>query len=186
MKTLRMFALMTLVATSLFAAQAQAGEISVFFGAEMASAKQVKPLVPFQISVVVSNIDDTIGAVEYKLNLPANVAIQGSTYWNGTPLVLDGPDGTAIALAECVNMINLPDFPQQITVAVLDAIALDTFAETSVTLSEFTGTPSNPGTAPRYASCQDELVNLTPVDGTLAGVTVPTEATSFSKVKSLY
>lgn len=186
MKTLRMFAVLSLVALTLFAVTAQAGEISVLFGSEMASTKQVKPFIPFDVSIVVSNINDNIGAVEYKLTLPSNVAIQGSTYWNGTPLVLNGPDGTAIALAECVNMVDAPGFPQQITVATLNCVALGTFAETNVTLTEYTGTPSNPGTAPRYANCKNEIINLTPVDGTLAGVTVPTAATSFSKVKALY
>ena len=186
MKTLRMFAVFALVAMSLFAVSADAQEISVFFGSEMASTKQIKPLEQFDISIVVSNIDDTIGAVEYALNLPANLAIVGSSYWNGTQLVLDGPDGTAIALGECVTMVNAPGFPTSITVASLQAIALDTFGQTAVTLTEYTGTPSNPGTAPRYANCQDQLVNLSPVNGTLEGVTVPTSASSFGKVKSLF
>ena len=45
MKTLRMFAVFALVAMSLFAVSADAQEISVFFGSEMASTKQIKPLV---------------------------------------------------------------------------------------------------------------------------------------------
>jgi hypothetical protein len=186
MKTLRMFAAFALVAMSLFAVSAEAQEISVLFGNEMADSKQVKMFDSFDINIVVSNIDDTIGAVEYTLNLPANVAITGSNYWNGTNLVLDGPDGTAIALGECVVMVNSPGIDQEITVANFQAIAVNTFSSTAVTLTEYTGTPSNPGTAPRYANCQDQLVNLTPVAGTLEGVTVATEATSFSKVKSLF
>ena len=186
MKTLRMFAVFALVAMSLFAVSADAQEISVLFGSEMGSTKQVKPLQQFDISIVVSNIDDTIGAVEYSLNLPATLAIVGSTYWNGTQLVIDGLDGTAIALGECVTMVNAPGLPTEITVANLQVIALDTFTPTPITLTEYTGTPSNPGTAPRYANCQDQLVNLTPVNGTLEGVTVPTSASSFSKVKSLF
>jgi hypothetical protein len=175
MKTLRMFAVFALVAMSLFAVSADAQEISVFFGSEMASTMQVKPLQEFDISIVVSNIDDTIRGVEYLLSLPANLAIVSSSYWN-----------TAIALGECVTMVNVPGFPTDITVATLQAIALDTFGQTPVTLTEHTGQPLNPGTAPRYANCEDELINLTPVNGTLEGVTVPTSASSFGKVKSLF
>ena len=92
MKTLRMFAVFALVAMSLFAVTAEAQEITVSFGNEFASSKQVKMFQPFSIFITVSNIDDTIGAVEYTLNLPANVVITASNYWNGTTLVLDGID----------------------------------------------------------------------------------------------
>ena len=68
--------------------------------------------------------------------------------------------------------------------ASFEAIAVNTFASTSVTLTEYNSGANT--TAPRYANCQDQLVELTPADGTLQGVTVPTEATSFSKVKSLF
>ena len=88
MKTLRMFAVFALVAMSLFAVSADAQEISVFLGSEMATSKQVIPMEQFEIHVVVSNINDTLNAVEYSLNLPANVAIVGSTYWNSTSLVM--------------------------------------------------------------------------------------------------
>jgi hypothetical protein len=186
MKTLRMFAAFALVAMSLFAVSAEAQEISVLFGDEMASSKQVKLFEAFPIYVVVSNINDTIGAVEYALTLPENVAITSTAYWNDTPLVLDGPDGTAVALGECVVMIGDPSWQQDLIVARLEALAVKTFDSTEVTLTEYTGTPSNPGTAPRYANCQDQLVNLTPVDGVLQGVTVDTEASSFSKVKALF
>ena len=186
MKTLRMFAVFALVAMSLFAVTAEAQEISVLFGTEMADSKQVKMFDAFDISIVISNIDDTIGAVEYALNLPANVVITASNYWNGTNLVLDGLDGTAIALGECVVMVDSPGIDQEITVASFEAIAVNTFASTAVTITEYTGTPANPATAPRYANCSDQLVNLSPVNGTLEGVTVPTTATSFSKVKSLF
>jgi hypothetical protein len=185
MKTLRMFAVFALVAMSLFAVSADAQEISVFFGSEMASTKQVKPFELFDISIVVSNIDDTIGAVEYALNLPAGVVIVESSFWPGS-LQLDGPDGTAIALGECVTMVDAPGLPTEIVVAALKAIALDTFGQAPVTLTELTGQPLNPGTAPRYANCQNELLNLTPVNGMLEGVTVPTSASSFGKVKSLF
>jgi len=184
MKNLRMFAMLALVAMTLFAVTAEAQEISVLFGTEMASSKQVKPFEAFDISIVVSNINDTIGAVEYSLNLPENVVITASNYWNGTDLVIDGIDGTAIALGECVTMVDAPGIDQEITVASFEAIAVNTFASTSVTLTEYNSGANT--TAPRYANCQDQLVELTPADGTLQGVTVPTEATSFSKVKSLF
>lgn len=189
MKTLSMFAVFALVAMSLGAVSAGAGEIAVYFGSEMGSSMQVKPFVPFDIQIVVQNIDDSINAVEYKLNLPAEVVVQDENYWNGTTLVIGGPQaavGTAIALGECVQMFEGSGLPTSIVVATLQAITVDTFSESAVTLTEFTGTPSNPGTAPRYSSCGSVITNLSPVDGTLEGVTVPTTATSFSKVKSLF
>ena len=185
MKNLRMFAVFALVAMSLFAVTAEAQEISVLFGTEMAPSKQVRLFESFDISIVVSNIDDTISAVEYTLTLPANVVVTASNYWNGTGLVIDGIDGTALALGECVTMVDAPGFDQEITVASFEAIAVNTFASTDVTVSEYNW-PQAPASAPRYARCNSELVELTPVDGTLQGVTVPTEATSFSKVKSLF
>jgi hypothetical protein len=185
MKTLRMFAVFALVAMSLFAVTAEAQEITVSFGNEFASSKQVKMFQPFSIFITVSNIDDTIGAVEYSLNLPENIVVTASQYWNGTGLVLDGVDGTAIALGECVNMVDSPGIDQEIVVAQFEAIAVNTFAQTEVTLTEY-NYPTAPATAPRYANCNDVLVDLSPVGGTLEGVTVPTDATSFSKVKSLF
>lgn len=185
MKNLRMFAVFALVAMSLIAVTAEAQEISVLFGSEMAHSKQVKMFEAFDISIVVSNIDNTISAVEYTLALPANVVVTASNYWNGTNLVIDGIDGTAIAFGECVNMIDAPGFDQEIIVASFEAIAVNTFASTDVTVSEYNW-PQAPASAPQYANCDSELTELTPVSGTLQGVTVPTEATSFSKVKSLF
>ena len=99
--------------------------------------------------------------------------------------VIDGIDGTAISFGECVTMVDAIGYDQEITVASFQAIAVDTFAATSVGVSEYNW-PQAPTSAPRYANCESELFELTPVDGTLQGVTVPNEATSFSKVKSLF
>lgn len=189
MKTLRMFAAFALVAMSLFAVAAEAQEIAVYFGSEMSSSKQVKPFQPFDIVIMVDNIDDTISAVEYRLSLPDDIIVQDETYWNNTQLVIGGAnaaDGTAIALGECVNLAEALGQETSIVVATLQAFAVDTFSQAAVTISEFTGTPSNPGTAPRYVNCASTIINLAPVNGTLEGVTVATTQSSFSKVKSLF
>ncbi|RKZ10563.1 hypothetical protein DRQ53_05725 [bacterium] len=189
MKTLRMFAVFAVVAMSLFAVAAEAQEIAVYFGSEMSSTKQVKSFEPFDVMIVVDGIDDTINAVEYKLNLPDDIIVMGSQYWNGTTLVIGGAnavDGTAVALGECVNLAEALGEQTSIVVATLEAMAVNTFSQAAVTISEFTGTPSNPATAPRYNNCVNNQVYLTPVNGTLQGVTVPTEQSSFSRVKSLF
>ena len=54
-------------------------------------------------------------------------------------------------------MVDSPGIDQEITVASFEAIAVNTFATTAVTLTEYNSAVS-PASAPRYANCQDELL----------------------------
>ena len=67
----------------------------------------------------------------------------------------------------------------------MTAIAVAPFAAFDVTITEFTGSPQDPGTAPRYSDCNYEITNLVAENGTLSA-SVAVEAESWSAVKSLY
>jgi hypothetical protein len=188
MKTLRTLFAVTLVVTLLAAstAMAQGPTISVYFGPNQESVSQAQTGTQFKIWIVLSNINDTVNAVEYKLTLPPEVAIVDPGLYPGAIDVGNASTGSAIGLPECLPVFDSMDpMYQTLVVAEMTAVAVADFPAFNVTITEFTGSPQDPGTAPRYSNCESQLTNLTPEGGTLQS-SVGSESASWSAVKSLY
>lgn len=187
MKTLRTLFAVTLMVTLLAAstAMAQSPTISVFFGPNQDSNSLAQTGTPFKIWVVLSHVNDSVNAVEYKLNLPPEVAIIDAGLYDGAINVGNASDGFAIGLPECIPVFDNLAAYQNLVVNEMTALAVAPFAAFNVTITEFTGSPQDPGETPRYSNCDGVLGNLAVENGTLSA-SVGVEAESWTAVKSLY
>jgi hypothetical protein len=187
MKNLRALFAVSFVVALLVAASAMAAPtITVSFGPNQDINSQAKTLNPFKIWVVMSNINDTVNAVEYKINLPAEVVVQDPGLFPGAIDLGSASTGSAIGLPACQTVYDVMGSQyDHLVVAEMTAIAVSDFPSFNVTVTPFTGSPQDMGTAPRYSNCDGVLTNLTPVSGTLSS-SVPGESSSWSQVKALY
>jgi hypothetical protein len=183
MKTLRKIALLTVMASTLFTTVAQAAPtIGVYFGEEKWPWLTAAPNQPFDIWVIVRNVEGTINAVDYKLNLPDKVIITDMGFGDSY-LHLGSPStGFAVGLGSC--MVSLGD--DEIVVQRIRAYVFSTFPQTAVTLTAFEGSQQESPTAPRYSNCAGGIFDMDTEDGILVGTTVDNEAASFGAVKALY
>jgi len=188
MKTLRtMAAAVALVALAAVSAGA-APTIGVYFDDQMASNQvAVDPMQQFDIYVIMSTIDDRVDAVEYKLNLPSQVAILNTTYGGANPLDLGSSEhGTLLGLGNCQNIYDALTGFETFVVAHLEAMAVTTFDASPITLTKYTGGAEAPSVnAPRYANCDDQVVEMETSNAQLTGG-VATFSSSFGSVKALY
>lgn len=188
MKTLRTFAVaLSLVAMAAVTAGA-APTIGVYFDDQMASTQTaVDPNEPFDIYVIMSTVDDRIDAVEYKLNLPSQVAVMNTNYGGANPLDLGSSQhGTLLGLGNCQNIYDGLQGFETFVVAHLEAIAVTTFDATPITLTKYTGGAEAPSVnAPRYSSCDNNVVEMETSNAQLTGG-VATFSSSFGSVKALY
>lgn len=183
MKTLRKIALLTVLASTVFASVAQAAPtIGVYFGEQKWPWFTAAPNQPFDIWVIVKDVDSTIDGVEYKLNLPVQVIITSLGFSEDYLRIGSSSMGYAVALGECI-----PSFgDHEVVVQRMQAYAFGTFPQFDVTLTAFESPqPENP-TAPRYSNCVGDLFDLDTEGGVLVGTTVDNEAASFGAIKALY
>ena len=188
MKTLRtMAAALALVALATVTAGA-APTIGVYFDDQMQiDQTAVDPLQQFNIYVILSSINDRIDAVEYRLNLPPQVAVTGTTFGGAQPLDLGSSQhGTLLGLGSCENVYDALQGQETFVVAVLQAIAVTTFESTPITITKFTGGTEAPSVnAPRYSSCDNQVYEMSTTQASLTGG-VATLDRSFGAVKALF
>lgn len=186
MKALRTLAVT--VAMLCFASVALAGDIEVSFDDKgIENAISVRPFEQFTIYVVMSNIEDQVKAVEYKLALPPELIVTSTQFGGPSPIALGSPsDGFAIGLGACISVFNeMPGF-ETLVVETRDVYAFQHFSATSLVLEPFQGPGQEPGvTTPRYANCQNDVWNLNTIEATVAAP-VATDQSSWSSVKAMY
>lgn len=182
MKTLRTIALFTVLASMLFAAGAQAAPtIGVYFGADQTPWKTAAPNQPFDIWVILKDIDNTVNAVEYKLNLPTQVIISNPGWPAGVIQIGAPSTGYAVALGECVPAFN----GLEVVVQHMTAYVFTLFPEFNVTLTAYEGQQVTPA-APRFANCNGTITNLQADNGILIGTFTGTDSASFGAIKALF
>ena len=184
MKSLRTILLLTLAVFVLAAPMAQAQTIGVYFGPDQASNARVQPFKEFKIWVILSQIEDSVNAVEYKMTLPAQVAVLDAGMYPGSVDFGNEAQGIALGLGECVNVYTAPGLSETLVIAEMTVMAVQEFGDFNITLTAFTGGEA-PGSVPRYSSCDHNLVDMVVSDGILAS-SVATDETSWGAVKSLF
>lgn len=182
MKTLRTIALLTVLASFLFAAGAQAAPtIGVYFGPNQMPWKTAAPNQPFDIWIIVKDIESTIDAVEYKLNLPTQVIVTDLGFPSAGIRIGSGSTGWAYGLGACVPAFN----GMEIVIQQMSAYAFTLFPEFDVTITAYEGQQVTPA-APRFSNCHGSIVDLDTEGGILIGTTTSSEAVSFGAIKALY
>lgn len=182
MKTLRTIALFTVLASVLFAAGAKAAPtIGVYFGPDQMPWKTAAPNQPFQIWVILKDIESTIDAVEYKLNLPTQVVVTDLGFPDGGIRIGSSSTGYAFGIGSCVPAFN----GLEVVVQQMTAYAFTLFPEFNVTITAYEGQQVTPA-APRFSNCHGTITDLQSDNGILVGTTTATDASSFGAIKALF
>lgn len=131
---------------------------------------------------VVMFAEDTAAAAAYSINIPGlgtEVFIQDRNSGpSGNGLVIDEPGGTSVALTECV--IGFGGLPVLIDEYVL--IALPTYQGGFIGV----GANTDQGASPLYVTCNDLTRPCDIGPDLVVEPVIPTDASSFSSIKSLY
>jgi len=189
MKSLRMSVALAAVALVLAAVPALAAPtIGVYFDAAAAvQSRNVQPNTLFHVYVVLSNVNDTVDAVEYKLNLPASVVIL-STQWPTSNAINFGSDanGVQVGVGECALVYDsLPGY-ETYQVADMTCMALAPFTATDITITKYLGGAfADQVNAPQYSDCNSNLTEMAVSNGSLSSA-VPAASASWGSVKAVF
>jgi hypothetical protein len=131
---------------------------------------------------VVMFAEDTAAAAAYSIDIPGlgtEVFVQNRISGpSGSGLVIDEPGGTNVALAECV--IGFGGLPILVDEYVL--IALPTYQGGFISV----GANTSAGVTPLYVTCNDLTRPCDVGPDLVVEPVIPTDASSFSSIKSLY
>ena len=141
---------------------------------------------PFESQIfsvyVVMFTEDTAAAAAYSMTLPTGptgMFLQARfTGPSGDGLVIDEPTGTNAALAECV--IGFGGLP--VLIDEYQYVVFPGFAGGPVDI----GPNTSQGPVPVYVTCNDLTKDCESGASLIVSEVIPTEATSFSSIKSLY
>jgi hypothetical protein len=128
---------------------------------------------------VVMFTEDTAAAAAYSMTVPDGMFLQGRfTGPNGDGLVIDEPTGTNAALAECV--IGFGGLP--VLIDEYQYVVFPGFLGGVIDI----GPNTSQGQVPVYVTCNDLTRDCESGASLVINPVIPTEATSFSSIKSLY
>ena len=131
---------------------------------------------------VVMFTEDTAAAAAYSMTVPTGptwMFLQGRfTGPSGDGLVIDEPTGTNAALAECV--IGFGGLP--VLIDEYQYVVIPGFAGGIISI----GANTSQGPLPVYVTCNDLTKECEAGADMVVGPVIPTEASSFSSIKSLY
>lgn len=182
MKTLRTIALLTVLASMLFAAGAQAATIGVYFGQNRMPWKTAAPNQSFDIWIIVKNVDSTIDAVDYKLTLPTQVIVTDPGFSDTGLHIGNASTGYAVGLGACIPSFN----DHEIVIQHMTAYAFTLFPQFDVTITAFEGSTQETPTAPRFSNCAGGFFDLDVENGIIIGTTTAGDSESFGAIKALY
>lgn len=128
---------------------------------------------------VVMFTEDTASAAAYSMTVPNGMILQARHSGpNGDGLVIEEPEGTNVALLECV--IGFNGNPVLIDEYVF--VVFDFFLGGTVEI----GPNLAQGTSPVYVTCNEITRECGVGPGLYVNAPIPTDASSFSSIKSLY
>lgn len=187
MKNLRLVGLMLVF--SLMAAPAAAGTLGVFFDTDGTVDNMVfERGVPFNVHVIMYEMNDSAQGVEFKIDFPPEVVVLQHDYVDGSLAFpyLGSPDGAAagvqIGLGPCYYMGQGFNEPfRVVTITVYSPV--DVFGGT-ISLDGFPG--PNGDAVPRYVDCPDVNKFQMATTGATFQVSVPSDEPSWGSVKALF
>jgi hypothetical protein len=185
MKSLRTIAALAALALLLGAPAAQAGNIGVYFDSAATTSTATKGTsTPFNLYVCMTDVQNQMTAVEYKVNLPSELIVIGETFAGNFVNGQGSASGVQMGFADCMLLWNSTDV---MVVSTLQVLAFSAVNNAAITVSKWP-VPQPGVTLPRFSTCptpDPQLVDLTPQTATLT-TAVPVESASFGAVKALY
>ena len=191
MKTLRLAVLTALVA-AFVAAPAAAGNLGIYFDKD-ATVDQMhfETGVPFYIHVAMTEMNDSVNAVEFMVEMPPEILILAHEWlegswafpWAGAPAgTPPALGGVQLGLGDCYYMGD--QWNPRMTVLTLTCMSMSDLSNASVSLTGFPGT--NGDVVPRYAQCPStDLFQMSTTSGTF-NVSVPAPSSSWGAMKAGY
>ncbi len=187
MKSLRLVGLMLVF--GLMAAPAAAGTLGVFFDTDGTTDNMYfERGVPFNVHVIMYNMDDSAQGVEFKIDFPPEVVVLSQNYVEGSlafPYLSSSAGavaGVQVGLGPCYYMgqgINEP-----FTVLTLIVYSPVDVMGGTITLDGFPGV--NGDVVPRYADCPDVNKHQMATTDATFQVSVPADEPSWGSVKALF
>jgi hypothetical protein len=189
MKSLRLVGLMLLI--SCLATPAVAAKLGVFFDTNATVDNMVfQPATPFDIHVIMYDMNDSALGVEFKVDLPPELVVLQQNWAEGT-LVFPYSNqtggatvGVQVGLGDCIFMTN--GWNPTYEVLTMRVYCPTTMPTSTISLSGFPGDTGD--TMPRYAQCPSiapPLLQMTPTDGTVR-ISVPAETSTWGAVKAQF
>ncbi len=183
MKTLR--TILAVAAIACVASPVMAANIGVYFDeAATSTSTTVEINTIFEIYIVMSDVNDTVDAVEYKKVLPPGLIVVANDFWGDNSINIgNATDGEVVGLGECVAVFDVLPGNEMMVVETIFARALAPIVNFTLDLGPYTG-PSG-GSVPRYSDCDSNVLDMTVSTASLS-TAVPTFKESFGAVKALY
>jgi hypothetical protein len=182
MKSLRTITAVAL-AVCLCASLAQAGNIGVYFDNTATNAVATKPVNQmFNMYICLTDVQNMLTAVEYKVNLPAELIVLGESFAGNFHNGSGSSSGVQVGLGDCVILFQPTDV---LVVSTMQAITLQPFATRTITVSQWP--LPNGGSFPRYSTCgaEPQLIDLAPQEAQLTAA-VAADSESWGAVKALF
>jgi len=195
MKNLRTIPILALVAIMVASVAQAAPTVSIFFsmddGEETWDDTMMHEGQRRDIHVVLSGFDASVNAVEYKINLPAELGVIGTEYAFAGALDLgtghaSSGTGTAVGFGECYPLYQVTNGTADLVVQKLTVYSFGSIARQEITVTAFEGGGDSP-TEPRYSLCDGTLEDLASESAWIeVTAAVPSDANSWGAIKSLY
>ena len=187
MKSMRLIGLMLLF--SLLASPAAAGSLGIFFDTGGTVDNMVfERGVPFNLHVIMYNMDDSAQGVEFTVDLPPEIVVLSHNYVDGSLAFpyLGQPAGAVagvqVGLGPCRYMGQGLNEPFRVlTLTVYSPVDI---VDGTVSLAGFPG--PNGDVVPRYADCPDVVLHQMTTTGATLNVSVPAETPSWGSIKALF
>lgn len=164
-----------------------AGTIGLYFQQDgNVSRHYAQPSETFKVYVAVKSLETTMDAVEYKVNLPANVIVLGREFTSDNAVnVGNTAQGTAVGIGECRPVVSGSAYEVYV-VETITCMTMGSFAVDDITLTKFEGggNDSNPSiTGPRFSDC-NSIQTFTNVENAQLSSSVSAESSSWGEVKA--
>ena len=190
MKSLRTIPFLALVALMLVSGVAQAEPtVAIYVGDENWSDATIPKGRAVNLHVYLEGIDVSANAVEYKVNLPADMFVLSLSYPFTNAIMLgDGSVGYAIGFGQCVPSFQVSGSDGPLHVQTIEVYSLNYFPRAEISLSDYQypANSTEDPIAPRYSDCQGNLYDLQTKSAFIATTAVDNDESSWGAVKSLY
>lgn len=166
------------------------GTIGIYFDqAYSQSSRDVHGWIPFEMYVILHDVDSGVSGVEYRLLLPVDLAIIGTQFAGSSPVALVGAHGTAVGFGSCELALAVTNHDYVIVTSYTVVVTPD-FSAAQLRLEAYLN-PQDQAAAPRWVDCgsgqNQQAYEVDQIDDAwLSAGVVANEHRSWGRIKRLY